>query len=91
MYSLNLSLWAAAIAAALVLIGLRSWLSLRGREDDVRATEGTEGQKEKEQTFAPGSSLPDPDPLLNFDLETATARNFVYANKTVRYPYYQVS
>ena len=89
MYSLNLSLWGAAIAAALVLIGLRSWLSSRGRED-VRPAEGTEGQKEKEQTFAPGSSLPDPDPLVNFDLETATARNFVYANKTVRYPYYQV-
>ncbi|KAI0753151.1 hypothetical protein C8Q80DRAFT_1097241 [Daedaleopsis nitida] len=30
-----------------------------------------------------------PDPLVDFDLETATARNFVYANKTVRYPYYQ--
>ncbi|OJT10571.1 hypothetical protein TRAPUB_12907 [Trametes pubescens] len=31
-------------------------------------------------------SLPDPDPLLEFDLETATARNFVYANKTMRKP-----
>ncbi|KAI0663963.1 hypothetical protein C8Q70DRAFT_211356 [Cubamyces menziesii] len=33
--------------------------------------------------------LPDPDPLAEFDLETATARNFVYANKTMRYPYHQ--
>ncbi|KAI0758500.1 hypothetical protein BD413DRAFT_654543 [Trametes elegans] len=35
--------------------------------------------------------LPDPDPLYDFDLETATVRNFIYANKTMRYPYYQVS
>ncbi|KAI0326339.1 hypothetical protein GY45DRAFT_1329059 [Cubamyces sp. BRFM 1775] len=33
--------------------------------------------------------LPDPDPLTEFDLETATARNFIYANKTMRYPYHQ--
>lgn len=36
-------------------------------------------------------AVPDPDPLLVFDLETATARNFVYANKTMRYPYHQAS
>ncbi|KAI0645173.1 hypothetical protein C8Q79DRAFT_756449 [Trametes meyenii] len=35
------------------------------------------------------SLLPDPDPLVEFDLETASIRNFIYANKTVRYPYYQ--
>ncbi|KAL1938522.1 hypothetical protein VTO73DRAFT_11545 [Trametes versicolor] len=39
--------------------------------------------------YSPG--VPDPDPLLEFDLETATARNFVYANKTMRYPYHQAS
>ena len=89
MYSLNLSLWAAAIAAALVLIGLRSWLSSRRRQH-VRTTDSRPDTKEKRGTFIPGSSLPDPDPLVNFDLETATARNFVYANKTVRYPYHQV-
>ena len=89
MSSLNLSLWAAAIAAAVILIGLRSWLSSRRREH-VRTTDSRLESKEKRGTFIPGSSLPDPDPLVNFDLETATARNFVYANKTVRYPYYQV-
>ena len=89
MYSLNLSLWAAAIAAALALIGLRSWWSSR-RRGNVRTTDSRPDTKEKRGTFIPGSSLPDPDPLVNFDLETATARNFVYANKTVRYPYYQV-
>ena len=89
MSSLNLSLWGAAIAAALVFIGLRSWLSSRRRQH-VRTTDGRSESKEKREAFIPGSSLPDPDPLVNFDLETATARNFVYANKTVRYPYYQV-
>ncbi|KAI0369011.1 hypothetical protein BV20DRAFT_947094 [Pilatotrama ljubarskyi] len=39
---------------------------------------------------ASDGSLPDPDPLLDFDLDTATARNFIYANKTMRYPYHQV-
>ena len=34
--------------------------------------------------------FPDPDPLLEFDLANATARNHVYANKPLRYPYYQV-
>ena len=89
MYSLNLSLWGAAIAAAVVLIGLRSWLSSRRRQH-VRTTDGRLESKEEREALIPGSSLPDPDPLVNFDLKTATARNFVYANKTVRYPYYQV-
>ncbi|KAJ2989663.1 hypothetical protein NUW54_g8709 [Trametes sanguinea] len=35
------------------------------------------------------SSLPDPDPLTDFDLRKATARNYMYANKTMRYPYHQ--
>lgn len=34
--------------------------------------------------------LPDPDPLLGFDLESATLRDYVYVNKTLRYPYFQV-
>ncbi|KAH9911195.1 uncharacterized protein B0H18DRAFT_1129044 [Fomitopsis serialis] len=33
--------------------------------------------------------LPDPDPLLDFDLSTATLRNYVYVNKVLRYPYFQ--
>ncbi|EJU05042.1 hypothetical protein DACRYDRAFT_47033, partial [Dacryopinax primogenitus] len=33
--------------------------------------------------------LPDPKPLLDFDLKTAKTRNYIYVNKTLRYPYYQ--
>ncbi|KAI0941617.1 hypothetical protein AcW1_003465 [Taiwanofungus camphoratus] len=33
--------------------------------------------------------LPDPDPLLGFDLESATLRDYVHVNKTLRYPYFQ--
>ena len=34
--------------------------------------------------------LPDPDPLHDFDLSTATLRDYVYVNKVLRYPYFQV-
>lgn len=34
--------------------------------------------------------LPDPDPLHDFDLNTATLRDYVYVNKVLRYPYFQV-
>jgi len=33
--------------------------------------------------------LADPTPLLDFDLKTAKTRDYVYVNKTLRYPYYQ--
>ncbi|GAA5913255.1 hypothetical protein JCM6882_000044 [Rhodosporidiobolus microsporus] len=35
------------------------------------------------------TTLPDPDPLLDFDLETATTRDHIYVNKCLRYPYFQ--
>ncbi|EJD05609.1 uncharacterized protein FOMMEDRAFT_77964 [Fomitiporia mediterranea MF3/22] len=44
--------------------------------------------KKKDSTILTGG-LPDPDPLHDFDLETATTRNHLYVNKTVRWPYYQ--
>ncbi|KAH9855929.1 hypothetical protein C2E23DRAFT_557005 [Lenzites betulinus] len=47
-----------------------------------------EHEPKKESSHLTGG-LPDPDPLLEFDLKTATARNFIYANKTMRYPYHQ--
>lgn len=34
--------------------------------------------------------LPDLDPLHDFDLSTATLRDYVYVNKVLRYPYFQV-
>ena len=34
--------------------------------------------------------LPDPDPLHDFDLSTATLRDYVYVNKVLRSPYFQV-
>ncbi|KZP00434.1 hypothetical protein CALVIDRAFT_595249 [Calocera viscosa TUFC12733] len=33
--------------------------------------------------------LRDPKPLLDFDLKTAKTRDYIYVNKTLRYPYYQ--
>lgn len=47
----------------------------------------------KEQTSTPkpkSQTVPHPAPLLDFNLTTARTRNHLYANKTVRYPYYQV-
>ena len=35
-------------------------------------------------------ALEDPSPAHDFDLSNATVRKYLYANKTVRYPYYQV-
>ncbi|KIJ31272.1 hypothetical protein M422DRAFT_186275 [Sphaerobolus stellatus SS14] len=40
------------------------------------------------EKITPGK-LPDPDPLLDFDLANARTRNHLYVNKPVRHPYYQ--
>ena len=34
-------------------------------------------------------SLPNPAPLLDFNLETAQTRNYVVVNKCIRWPYFQ--
>ncbi|KAG8710678.1 hypothetical protein FRC08_016844, partial [Ceratobasidium sp. 394] len=36
-----------------------------------------------------GAPFPAPDPLPSFSLETARTRDYIYVNKTLRYPYYQ--
>ncbi|PAV19140.1 hypothetical protein PNOK_0598400 [Pyrrhoderma noxium] len=41
----------------------------------------------RNETFTGG--LPDPDPLHDFNLATATTRNHLYVNKPVRVPYHQ--
>ncbi|KAL6305160.1 hypothetical protein BKA93DRAFT_234268 [Sparassis latifolia] len=40
-------------------------------------------------TTPEGGRLPDPDPLPDFDLSHASLREYVYANRTLRYPYFQ--
>ncbi|GAA5905788.1 hypothetical protein JCM8208_000899 [Rhodotorula glutinis] len=35
------------------------------------------------------SALPDPDPLANLDLKSATTRDHLYVNKCLRWPYFQ--
>lgn len=35
------------------------------------------------------ASFPLPEPLTSFSLETARTRDYIYVNKTLRYPYYQ--
>lgn len=36
------------------------------------------------------TTLAQPDPYHDFDLETAHTRNHIYVNKTLRFPYFQV-
>ncbi|GBE80763.1 predicted protein [Sparassis crispa] len=36
-----------------------------------------------------GGRLPEPDPLSDFDPSHASLRDYVYANRTLRYPYFQ--
>ncbi|KAI0767107.1 hypothetical protein C8Q74DRAFT_1203421 [Fomes fomentarius] len=38
---------------------------------------------------APLTLLPDPEPLVEFDLGTAMPRDFLSVNRTIRYPYHQ--
>ncbi|KAI8978285.1 hypothetical protein BD414DRAFT_580100 [Trametes punicea] len=74
-----------AIALLLTAFAMRSFTSQHGLHEEG-ATNSEEGNVVQEKG---PSGLPDPEPLTDFDLETATARNFLYANKTMRYPYYQ--
>ena len=87
-----LNLLIAAVLTAIVLIRLYFKLKSRAKtsvESSSGACSSPDVEK-KTHVSSPGSSIPDPDPLHDFDLETASARNFIYANKTLRYPYYQV-
>ena len=34
-------------------------------------------------------SIPDPTPCLDFDIKTSMTRDYIYANKPLRYPYHQ--
>ncbi|TFK87571.1 hypothetical protein K466DRAFT_490610 [Polyporus arcularius HHB13444] len=75
---------------AVLVASLLCWLYLRFRGSYGKSPGTPQGfASAKEEVLQPGSSLPDPDPLTEFDLEKTTSRNFVYVNKTVRHPYYQ--
>ncbi|KAI0753138.1 hypothetical protein C8Q80DRAFT_1097643 [Daedaleopsis nitida] len=50
---------------------------------------GTRHCAEPQHRALSGCSLPDPDPLADFDLASATTRDYLYVNKTVRHPYHQ--
>ncbi|QRV75034.1 actin-related protein 10 [Ceratobasidium sp. AG-Ba] len=56
-------------------------------------TEDAAGEKSiyhaNKARLASGALFPAPDPLPDFSLETARTRDYVYVNKTLRYPYYQ--
>ncbi|KAI0767115.1 hypothetical protein C8Q74DRAFT_1203340 [Fomes fomentarius] len=82
----EISLLTSAIIAAMALVALYFWRQSRRLARRQSHSDQAGSGKEAIHTE---SSLPDPDPLFDFDLETATARNYVYANKTVRHPYYQ--
>ncbi|KZS91046.1 hypothetical protein SISNIDRAFT_414539 [Sistotremastrum niveocremeum HHB9708] len=60
------------------------WKKVADVKSRVSALEKKNGEeKSKAEKF------PDPDPWWDFDLKTATTRNHVYVNKTLRYPYFQ--
>ncbi|KAI0359575.1 hypothetical protein OH77DRAFT_1395578 [Trametes cingulata] len=80
---------AAGVAFGLVLIGLLLRSLTRSRHGAPHRQKSAAGAAQEVKQPAGEGTLPDPDPLLDFDLETATARNFIYANKTMRYPYHQ--
>lgn len=44
---------------------------------------------EKASAASNWAVLPDPDPLVDFDLTSASTRDYIYVNKTMRYPYFQ--
>ena len=78
-----------ALFAAVALLSLYLWRQSQRRQRPF-SRDSTVARDGKDAVTTSKSSLPDPDPLVEFDLETTTSRNFVYANKTVRHPYYQV-
>ena len=90
---MDLNLLIAAVLTAITLIRLYSKLKSRAKTSVESSNGACSSPDVEKKTLVPlpGSSIPDPDPLHDFDLGTATARNFIYANKTLRYPYYQVS
>ncbi|OCH90583.1 hypothetical protein OBBRIDRAFT_793135 [Obba rivulosa] len=90
---------ALVILLALLACGILKWRNQAavlgsGRDRDswtrVPLRQPQELTKERVQ---PGKQLeeglPDPDPLLDFDLSTARTRDYVYVNRTLRYPYFQ--
>jgi len=80
---LQLNLWQLAETLAFGTFVLLAYLFFTQRFPAKSST--TVKRKANEEDTA----LPDPEPLPDFDLETATTRNHVYVNKTVRWPYFQ--
>lgn len=68
---------------SLIPIALHRWVSSRKAAGD--STEEATGKQLNEKTHR----LPDPEPLNDLDLKTAQIRNHIYANKTLRHPYFQ--
>ena len=69
---------------SLIPIALHRWVSSRKTAGD--STEEATGKRPNEKS----RRLPDPDPLNDLDLKTAKIRNHIYANETLRHPYFQV-
>lgn len=78
---LDLIFWATLIVSVPLL--LRQSLQWYANSPPFRKRIFQQDQRNRVQ-------FPDPDPLLEFDLANATARNHVYMNKPLRYPYFQV-
>ncbi|GAA5827482.1 hypothetical protein JCM11251_003831 [Rhodosporidiobolus azoricus] len=75
-------------AATLVLVA-EPRLRLLARLWGTRKAAGSSAEKPVQVEETKPEKLPDPDPLYEFDLETATTRDHIYVNKTLRYPYFQ--
>lgn len=80
-----------ATPVALVIAFTAIFLWIRSHTHGGTSTEHNPVPVDEKTTYGGSSLSADPDPLYDFNLKTATSRNFVYVNKTVRYPYFQVS
>ncbi|KAF9030721.1 hypothetical protein BDZ89DRAFT_660335 [Hymenopellis radicata] len=72
------------IAAALCLVSSLVY-ALSRRQKRVPVNTQTVAKNGEKVSTSP----PNPDPYLDFDMETAHTRNHIYVNKTLRFPYFQ--
>ncbi|KAG8697538.1 hypothetical protein FRC09_007786 [Ceratobasidium sp. 395] len=64
-------------------------LEVEEKEISQNASEERSIYHANKAQLSSGAPFPAPDPLPSFSLETARTRDYVYVNKTLRYPYYQ--
>lgn len=85
------NLWPTTTDISLVLMLATSILLYLGYRYVLKPLEGHNCKAAKGCGAYKGRILlPNPEPLVGFDLGTAMPRDFLYVNRTMRYPYHQV-